>query len=342
MLLKALLPRQNLPRLVLLFWAAGLLCCGTALAQVRLEAPERAARGDAFLAQAVSDRQTRDFVFHWLGKNYTASAVVLSPGAADREQWRAEILLPVPLDARGQSLELGVSAGAGQSTDQGTDQGAGQGADQGAAAPVKRARIALYDKKRPVQKLSVDKKYVNPPVAQQARIKADREKVRQALAQRLPQRLWTLPFTRPVPGGVSSLFGMKRVFNGQPRSVHRGLDLRGAQGTPILACADGQVALADNLYFSGNAVYINHGEGVFSAYLHMSESEVSLGQRVRKGQVIGLVGATGRVTGPHLHLSLIVQGVSVDPQPFLAARSSAPMAPDVQPSQPATMGKQSR
>lgn len=334
MLLKALLPRQNLPRLVLLFWMASLLCCGTALAQVRLEAPERAARGDAFLAQAVSDRETRDFVFHWLGKNYTASAVAFSQGAGDREQWRAEILLPVPLDVKGQSLELGVSAGAGQ--------GAGQGADHGAAVSAKRARVALYDKKRPVQKLSVDKKYVNPPVAQQARIKADREKVRQALAQRLPQRLWTLPLTRPVPGGVSSLFGMKRVFNGQPRSVHRGLDLRGAQGTPILACADGQVALADNLYFSGNAVYINHGEGVFSAYLHMSQSEVSLGQRVRKGQVIGLVGATGRVTGPHLHLSLIVQGVSVDPQPFLPARSSAPMAPDVLPSQPATMGKQSR
>ena len=79
------------------------------------------------------------------------------------------------------------------------------------------------------------------------------------------------------------------------------------------------MALVDNLYFSGNVVYINHGEGVFSAYLHMSETRVRPGERVRKGQVIGLVGATGRVTGPHLHLSLIVQGQSVDPQPFLAA-----------------------
>lgn len=165
----------------------------------------------------------------------------------------------------------------------------------------------------------MNKKYVNPPASQQERIKKDREKVRRALAQYLPERFWTIPFERPVQGGVSSLFGMKRVFNGEPRSVHRGLDLRGAQGTPILACADGEVALADNLYFSGNVVYINHGEGVFSAYLHMSEARVQVGERVRKGQVIGLVGATGRVTGPHLHLSLIVQGQSVDPQPFLAA-----------------------
>lgn len=216
------------------------------------------------------------------------------------------ILLPVPLDEKADSLELSVAAEA-------------TGKKLKSAAAVARTRLALYDKDRPVQKLTVDKKYVNPPASQQARIKKDREKVRQALARPLPERCWSVPFARPVPGGVSSLFGMKRVFNGQPRSVHRGLDLRGAQGTPIQVCADGQVALVDNLYFSGNVVYINHGEGVFSAYLHMSETRVRPGERVRKGQVIGLVGATGRVTGPHLHLSLIVQGQSVDPQPFLAA-----------------------
>ncbi len=121
-----------------------------------------------------------------------------------------------------------------------------------------------------------------------------------------------------MPGTVSSLFGMKRVFNGQPRGMHRGLDLRGAQGTPIRACADGVVALVDDLYFSGNAVYINHGDGVFSSYLHMSKPLVTPGERVRRGQVVGLVGATGRVTGPHLHLGLMVQGESVDPQPLLA------------------------
>ncbi|MDE5880076.1 MAG: M23 family metallopeptidase, partial [Desulfovibrio sp.] len=105
-----------------------------------------------------------------------------------------------------------------------------------------------------------------------------------------------------------------------PRGMHRGLDLRGAEGSPIRACADGVVALVDNLYFSGNAVYINHGDGVFSSYLHMSKPLVKPGERVERGQVIGLVGATGRVTGPHLHLGLVVQGESVDPQPLLAPR----------------------
>ena len=174
-----------------------------------------------------------------------------------------------------------------------------------------------------MQKLNVDKKYVDPPAAEMARIKADRELVSQALAQRLQERLWVLPLTRPVPGDVSSLYGLKRVFNGQPRGLHKGLDLRGPQGQPVLACADGQVALASNLYFSGNVVYINHGEGVFTAYLHLSEILVQNGDRVRKGQVVGLVGATGRVTGPHLHLSLLVQGVSVDPQPFLPSANAA-------------------
>ncbi|EFL85891.1 hypothetical protein HMPREF0326_01594 [Desulfovibrio sp. 3_1_syn3] len=298
--MKTLLTRA-VRRLALL--SACLLFSVPVLAGVRLEAPEKAARGDAFLAQAISDQPVRHFVFHWMGKTFTATAQADSQNSG---QWRAVILLPVPLDEKAAGLELGVAA-------------VPEVKKAKSAAPTAQTSLALYDKDRPVQKLMVDKKYVNPPASQLARIKNDREKVRQALAQPLPERLWTMPLARPVPGGVSSLFGIKRVFNGQPRSVHRGLDLRGAQGSPIQACADGQVALVDNLYFSGNVVYINHGEGVFSSYLHMSEAKVRPGERVRKGQIVGLVGATGRVTGPHLHLSLIVQGQSVDPQPFLAA-----------------------
>lgn len=183
--------------------------------------------------------------------------------------------------------------------------------------------MVLFDKKRPVQALRVDKKYVDPPAAVQERIRRDREKAGKVLDSYSPERLWTAPFARPVPGGVSSKFGLKRVFNDQPRGVHRGLDLRGAEGTPILACADGRVVLADDLYFSGNAVYIDHGQGVFTSYLHMSRILVRPGDVVRRGQVIGQVGATGRVTGPHLHLSLIVLGQAVDPEPLLEARPAA-------------------
>ena len=183
--------------------------------------------------------------------------------------------------------------------------------------------MILFDKKRPVQALRVDKKYVDPPAAVQERIRKDREKAGKALDNYSPERLWTAPFARPVPGGVSSKFGLKRVFNDQPRGVHRGLDLRGAEGTPILACADGRVVLADDLYFSGNAVYIDHGQGVFTSYLHMSRILVRPGDVVRRGQIIGKVGSTGRVTGPHLHLSLIVLGQAVDPEPLLEARPAA-------------------
>lgn len=272
-----------------------------------LDAPETVARGDAFPALAVSDAPTKAFTFYWLGKAYEARAeqVNTSAAAGSAPRWQAVMLLPVPLEEKEAARDLSVSVGGGKE------------------APRTAHRIAFFDKDRPVQKLNVDKKFVDPPADEMARIKADRELVRQALAQRLPERQWVLPLVRPVPGDVSSFYGLKRVFNGQPRGVHKGLDLRGPQGQQVIACADGQVVLTGNLYFSGNVVYINHGEGVFTAYLHLSEIVVQNGDRVRKGQVVGLVGATGRVTGPHLHLSLLVQGESVDPQPFLTTGNTA-------------------
>lgn len=270
-----------------------------ALVGIALEAPGKVARGDAFLAKAVSDKPVDNVDFFWRGKTYTVKARQEGIGCV------AEILLPVPLDEPARKLVLGA----------GPELAKGE-----RPLATVHADINLFEKKRPVQKLTVDKKYVNPPASEKARIQRDREKVREALAQKLPGKEWELPFARPVPGSVSSLFGMKRVFNGEPRSVHRGLDLRGATGTPIKACADGRVALVDNLYFSGNTVYVNHGDGVFTAYLHMSEPKVKSGDIVKKGDVIGLVGATGRVTGPHLHLSLMVQGQPVDPQPLLKSK----------------------
>ena len=119
---------------------------------------------------------------------------------------------------------------------------------------------------------------------------------------------------------MSSSFAGRRVFNGQPRSPHTGTDLRGPTGTPILAVADGVVVLAEAQYYSGNAVFIDHGQGVVSMYGHLSAFAVKKGDKVRRGQVIGKVGATGRVTGPHLHSSLFVQGVAVDIMPLFENR----------------------
>lgn len=285
-------------------------------AALTLEAPRKAARGDAFLVSVMSNTPLRSVTFSWLGKKHRIAAVPVNMGGQARPrgvsgrhtQWRASILLPVPLDCKDNGQNLTAAAQVEYA------------ADAAAAAPIMK-HVAFYDKKRPVQKLNVDKKFVTPPADQAARIKADRERVRSALAKRLAEHCWALPFHRPVPDrGVSSLFGLKRVFNGQPRGVHKGLDLRAPQGQTVTACADGIVALTGDLYYSGNVVYINHGEGVFTSYLHLSKILVREGQRVRRGETVGLVGATGRVTGPHLHLSLIVQGESVDPQPFLAAQ----------------------
>lgn len=279
-----------------LAWSAPVL---SAADRARLVAPETVARGDAFVAGLSLTQPAEQVSFFWRGRRH-AVATREVPNAGGAPEWRAEILLPAPLEEKAARLTLGACIG------------------KGCSAPDATRPVRLHDRKRPVQRLTVDRKYVAPPPEEAARIRRDREKVRAALAGHLPERLWSLPLERPVPGTVSSLFGMKRVFNGQPRGMHRGLDLRGAQGTPIRACADGVVALVDNLYFSGNAVYINHGDGVFSSYLHMSRPLVAPGERVQRGQVVGLVGATGRVTGPHLHLGLMVQGESVDPQPLLA------------------------
>lgn len=280
---------------------AALCCCLWAVmaqaATLRLEAPEQVARGDAFLALAVSDVPVQEVVFSWRGKEWRAQAeTVATPQGT--QAWQAVMLLSVPLEAKEKRLALSASAAGGGRSPQ--------------------AAVTLFDRKRPVQKLTVDKKYVDPPAKVMERIRRDRAQVKAALASYSPVRQWALPLTRPVPGGISSLYGLKRVFNGQPRGYHRGLDLRGASGTPIKACADGRVVLCDDLYFSGKTVYLDHGQGVFTAYLHMSEQLVRNGQEVRKGQIIGKVGATGRVTGPHLHLSLIVQGQSVDVEPLLA------------------------
>lgn len=280
----------------LIIFLAFLLQSTPAFAALSLEAPAKVARGDAFLAKAVSDKPVENFTFYWRGRNHSVKAESNGNGGS-----AASILLPVPLDEKSAKLRLGLGAGAKKPEEIG-------------------AEVVFFDKKRPTQKLTVDRKYVSPPASEKSRIERDREKVRKTLAAADAGKKWDLPFRRPVPGTVSSDFGLKRVFNGEPRSVHRGLDLRGPEGSPIYACADGRVALVDNLYYSGNTVYVDHGDGVFTAYLHMSQPKVEPGQIIRKGDLVGLVGSTGRVTGPHLHLSLIVQGQSVDPAPLLEER----------------------
>lgn len=128
-----------------------------------------------------------------------------------------------------------------------------------------------------------------------------------------------LAFRQPTPGGLSSSFGLRRIFNGQPRAPHSGLDIKAPAGQAVVAPAAGVVVLTGDFFFSGNAVFLAHGEGVVSLFAHLSQVSVREGQVLKAGDRVGAVGSTGRATGPHLHWSLSLNNARVDPRLFLAS-----------------------
>ncbi len=126
-----------------------------------------------------------------------------------------------------------------------------------------------------------------------------------------------LDFALPVEGELSSRFGLRRYFNDQPRAPHSGLDFAVARGTPVKASAAGTVLASDDYFFNGKTIFIDHGNGLITLYGHLDQFDVQAGQTVSKGQLIGLSGMTGRATGPHLHWSVVLNGVMVDPELFI-------------------------
>lgn len=174
------------------------------------------------------------------------------------------------------------------------------------------------------QHLKVDEKTVELSAEDLARADREKELINRALGARSPKTLWAGEFLRPVKGEVSSTFGLKRFYNGKGRSYHGGLDIAAPKGEPVKAAANGTVALAGDLFFTGNSVFVDHGHGLVTAYFHMDELFAGNGERVERGDILGKVGSTGRSTGPHLHWSVYVCGVKVDPESLNAALAKIP------------------
>jgi murein DD-endopeptidase MepM/ murein hydrolase activator NlpD len=168
------------------------------------------------------------------------------------------------------------------------------------------------------RRLTVDEGFVTPPDSVRERIDREAKLLEATWRSSAPERLWGAGFRRPVPQPANSAFGTRSIFNGKPRNAHGGADFLSPGGTPVAAPASGRVAVARALYYSGNTVIIDHGLGVFSMLAHLSAIEVAERDPVAAGALVGKVGATGRVTGPHLHWAVRVGNARVDPLSVLA------------------------
>jgi len=221
--------------------------------------------------------------------------------AVDEGRWRA--LVGIDLDTRAGQYHVVVSTKTGR-------------ADH---------PIAVQPRTFPTRRLTVDPDLVNPPPEMRERIDRETRELNEAWRASSVDRLWKT-FVRPVPDEANSAFGTRSFYNGQARSPHTGADFLSPAGRPVKAPAGGRVVIADARYFTGNTVVIDHGMGLFSLLAHLSEIDVQSGATVTAGDVVGKVGATGRVTGPHLHWTVRLNGARVDPLSLLFVTGSAAAA----------------
>lgn len=257
-----------------------------AAAKLRLECPEVIGIGLPFVVRVESDEPLDKILVEWGGRKLQVSA-----GGDSSVDFLlgSDVLKSSPGSQTLRVTRLGKS-------------------------PLAVETFVLVEKRDfPEQRLTVPPDMATPPAAVQERIAREHALVRETLSRVSPVSHLVLPLQRPVPGEVSSAYGLRRFFNDLERNPHRGLDLRAALGEPVRAAAAGQVVLAADHYYGGRSVFIDHGLGVYSVYMHLDEFKTAEGDMVEAGQVIGLAGQTGRVTGPHLHLGLYVLDLAVDP-----------------------------
>lgn len=180
----------------------------------------------------------------------------------------------------------------------------------------------VYAKAYKTQELTItNKRKVNPAPEDLKRIEGDYVRIVAAKTHYAPQTLTSLALRWPVTGRISSVFGLRRILNGQAKNPHSGLDIAAPEGTDILTPAAGTVIEVGDFFYNGKTVFLDHGDGLITMFCHLSATHSQVGDQLKPGQVLGKVGATGRVTGPHLHLGVLLNGELVDPTLLLPAQS---------------------
>jgi len=270
--------------------------CGPGVA-LKLSAPE-SAQGGLLLLEVTSDGPIADLSAEWNGRNL-AFWQVTNPQSDSKtppvDLQRALLGVDLEKPAGSYPVSVHVQSAGGKPT-------------------TCTLEIAVRLGKFATESLHVDKEFVEPSPEQIKRANEERDRLREIFDQVTPQKLWVGSFRVPLDGvSTGGNFGKRRILNGQPGSPHSGVDFPAATGTAVHAAQAGRVVLAQELFFSGNTVVVDHGLGIYTFYGHLSAIDVKAGDEVQSGQVLGKVGATGRVTGPHLHWGLTVERARVNP-----------------------------
>ena len=268
------------------FFSVLLLICSDVLAKL----PEQSAvPGGVMILSVGNSQQTKPDVYF----EDKPVMVVKADGL-----WQA--VVGIPLSAKAGTLRIVVKRGEEKSTQ----------------------LFSIKDKQYPTQYITVkDERKVNPNPLDMKRINQESSRIKEALTAWTETNNEPVNFVWPIKGRVSGLFGRRRVFNGEPRNPHSGMDIAAKTGTPIHAPAAGVVRGTGNYFFNGNTVFIDHGQGLITMFCHLSRIDVKDGQTVKQGDIIGAVGATGRVTGPHLHLGVSLNNERVEPRLFFPPES---------------------
>lgn len=265
--------------------------------------PARLVNGSPVLFRIATPRPVHSLSGTWLGHDITFSF------DASHKTWFALAGVSQETKPGLYPLELHAAVSSEQNT----------GSPAGPTVSYEK-KIHVEMQRYPRVRLKVPARYTAPSPEDQHHIEQDKAVKAEAFKTLSPSRDWQGSFEAPVHAEISDVFGVERVFNGSVLSTHQGLDFRVPSGVPVAAVNRGRVILARLLFFEGNCVVIDHGQGLLTLYLHLSKFSVHEGDEVDKGQEIGQSGGTGRATGPHLHLAVRWQGVYLNPQVLLKLR----------------------